>query len=136
MAVFVRMIMIVAVVMIMMVVARSQDMLVFVAVYRRESRCMAVAVVMFMIVIVPVIMHTELGGVDAVLEHLLGGDGVAFDIQGTQAFLDGVEIRARVDEGTHGHVAADAAEAIEVTGFHGMLSGGWASWVIGYIAQA
>ena len=38
------------------------------------------------------------------------------------------QIEQRADE----HVAADAAEAIKVAGFHGMLTGGRASWVIGF----
>jgi hypothetical protein len=122
---------IVTVVMIMVVVARIQDVLVFVAVYRREARRVSVLVVMIMVVFVAMIMHAELGGVDAVLENFFCGDGVAFDAEGLQAFFDGVEVGARVDKGTHGHVAADTAEAVEVTGFHGVLPRGWASWVIG-----
>ena len=136
----VRMRMTVAMIVIVVMVVVSawvQHVLVLVAVYGREARCVAVlvavlvAMAVVMMVVVAVIVHAELGGVDAVLKHLLGGDGVAFGAEGFQPFFDGVEIGARVDEGTHGHVAADAAEAVEVTGFHGMLSGGWASWVIG-----
>jgi hypothetical protein len=122
------------VVIVVMMVTRRQHVFVLVGLDGREAR--GGVMIMFMCVMVvvirrPVVVHAELGGVDAVLEHFLGGDGVAFDAQGLKAFFDGVEIGARIDEGTHGHVAADAAEAVEVTGFHGVHPGGWASWVIG-----
>ena len=111
--------------------------LIFVGVYCRETGFMAVGVIMLVAMAMVVIMvivafvNSELGGVDAVLDHFFGGDGVAFDAKGLEAFFYGVEVRARIDEGAHGHVAADAAEAVEVTGFHGVLSGGGASWVTG-----
>lgn len=131
----VMMVVVMSVIMVvMMMVTWCQHMLVLVGLDGREAR--GGVMIMFMCVMVvvirrPVVVHAELGGVDAVLEHFLGGDGVAFDAQGLKAFFDGVEIGARIDEGTHGHVAADAAEAVEVTGFHGVHPGGWASWVIG-----
>lgn len=83
-------VMIVTVVMVMMVVVTwAQNMLVFVAVYRREARRVAVLVGMAMTVVmlmnvmvfVPVIVHAELGRVDAVFEDFFGGDRVAFDIE-------------------------------------------------------
>ena len=141
MAVIVRMGMAVAVIMIMIVIvmmmawAQHMLMLSFMAVDRRKfwrGGLSMIIVMMAMIMIVCVaLVHKKLGGVDAVLEDLLGRDGVAFDTEGFQAFFDGVKVGARIDEGTHGHVAADTAEAVKVAGFHENFPGGRASWVIG-----
>jgi len=138
-AVIVRMGMAVAVIMIVivMMMAWAQHMLMvsFMAVDRRKfwrGGLSMIIVMMAMIMIVCVaFVHKKLGGVDAVLEDLLGSDGVAFDTEGFQAFFDGVKVGARIDEGTHGHVAADTAEAVKVAGFHENFPGGRASWVIG-----
>ena len=87
---------------------------------------MPVVVVVMMVAAVPVIMsvgravlnHAELGGVDAFLHDLLRGHVVAFHAQGGKPFLDGLKIRACVDKRAHGHVAADAAIAIEIKCLH------------------
>jgi hypothetical protein len=139
MAVIARMGMAVAVIMIMIVMmmawAQHMLMLSFMAVDRRKfwrGGLSMIIVMMAMIMIVCVaFVHKKLGGVDAVLEDLLGGDGVAFDAEGFEAVFDGVKVGARIDEGTHGHVAADTAEAVKVAGFHENFPGGVASWVIG-----
>ena len=87
---------------------------------------MAVIVVMLMGVVMSMalaLVNEKLGGVNAVLEDLFGGDGVTLDTERLQAFLDGIEVGTRIDEGAHGHVAADAAEAVKVAGFHWNLPG-------------
>jgi hypothetical protein len=84
------------------------------------TMAMFVVVVVRMIVTVAMVIqvHIKLHPVDASLLRTLRVDVVAFDLERLKLAFELLEIRAQIQHGPDEHIAANAAESVEVKRVH------------------
>lgn len=76
-----------------------------------------------------VVMDIELDAGDLGFFSACGVEVVAVEVKFGEFGLEVIERYAEVEHGADEHIAADAAEAVEVESFH-WLAGGWARALI------
>jgi hypothetical protein len=121
MRVFVLMTMIIVVVMVaMLMVFMRVGMLVLVVVMRVRMIVLLMIMVVRMIVAVAVIVqvHVKLHAIDPGFLRALRMNVITLHFQGLKLAFEFLEIRPQVEHCPHEHVAADAAENVEVKRVH------------------
>ena len=106
--------------MVAMLMRMSMSMFVFVMLVRVRMIVFIMIMVVRMIVAVAMVveMHVELHAVDAGFLRALRVDVIALYFQGLKLAFKRLEVHAEVEHCPHEHVAADAAENVQVKRVH------------------